>query len=110
MRKLAIFLFSFSAVIFAANYLLPLTSLLWLAAALSLLGLLVLLRKQEWLLAFALLFLGGAFGCLRYYIHAQTTLEPALKLDGQSLEIEGRITDYPQIYDNSSRVELVLTG
>ena len=110
MRKLAIFLFSFSAVIFAANYLLPLASLLWLAAALSLLGLLVLLRKQEWLLAFALLFLGGAFGCLRYYIHAQTTLEPALKLDGQSLEIEGRITDYPQIYDDSSRVELVLTG
>ncbi len=110
MRKLAIWLFSFSAAIFSANYLLPLSSLLWLAAGFSLACLLILSRRQNWLLAFALACFGLSAGCLCFYLHAQTTLVPASRLSGESLEIEGRVIAYPQIYEDYSRVEIVLTG
>lgn len=110
MRKLAIAAFSFSAAIFAANTILPLGSLLWLAAVLALLACALLLLRQKWLLGVLLALFGCAAGLLCFSIHAQRTLLPALALDGQTVSIQGRVTAYPQIYDDYARVEMVLEG
>lgn len=110
MRKLAIFAFSFSGAIFAANYLLPLACLWWLAGIFALLGLFLLLCRQKWLLGLVLAMLGCAAGLLCFFLHAQRTLVPAQQLDGQILEIQGQVTAYPQIYEEYCRVELVLEG
>ena len=88
MRKLAICLFSFSAAIFAANYLLPAAWLLWLAAGFALACILILLFRQDWMLGFALICFGISAGCLCFSVHAMITMTPSARLDGKTLEIE----------------------
>ena len=110
MRKLAITAFAFSLAVFCAHYLLPLSALLWLAAALALLGALLLTRKQKWLLGLILAAFGLAAGFLCYFVHAQGTILKAVNLDGETCEIRGRLLGYVQNYDGYSRVELSLEG
>ena len=110
MRKLAICLYSFSAAIFAANYLLPAAWLLWLAAGFALACILILLLRQDWMLGFALICFGISAGCLCFSVHAMITMTPSARLDGKTLEIEGRVLAYPQVYDNYTRVEIRLSG
>lgn len=110
MRKLAICCFSFSAAVFAANYVLPLSCLLWLAGAFALAGLLLLLLRQKWLLGLVLCLFGLAAGCLCFTLHAHRTLIPAAELDGRTVDICGKLVAYPRVYDRYCRAEILLTG
>lgn len=110
MRRLAICCFSFSAAVFAANYALPISSLCWIAGALAAAGILLLLRREKWLLGFALCLFGLAAGLLCFFLHAQRSLVPAAELDGQTLEIRGKLLSYPRCYDRYARAEILLTG
>ena len=95
-RKLAITALSFSAAIFAADYLLPLSLLPWLAGAFALLALLLLLRRRRWILGFGLAALGLALGFGSFFLHAQRSLVPALQLDGETRSVSGEVCSYPQ--------------
>lgn len=106
LRKLAIWAFSFSAAVFAAYYVLPLSALLWLALGFALAALLLLLCRQKWLQGFLLASAGLAVGFLCYALHAQFTLVPAVDLSGKTLEIRGEVCAYPQVGPGYSRVLL----
>ena len=106
MRKLAIAALSFSAAIFAANYLFPLNILPLLAAVFALLGALLLFARRRWLLGLLLAVFGVAFGCFAYWLHAQFSLLPAIRSDGTTLELQMRVLDYPQELSHSTRLRV----
>ena len=108
MRKLAIACFSFSAAVFLSCYLLHISVLPWLAAGFALCGLLLFLSGQRWLRGFVISAFALAFGFLLFFLHARSTLSPALSLDGETLEIRGEVCAYPQIYEDYARVEICL--
>lgn len=96
--------------IFAADFLLPLSLLPWLAGALALTALLLLLTRKRWILGFGLTALGLALGFGSFFLHAQRSLVPALQLDGETRIITGEVCSYPQSYETYSRVELRIGG
>ena len=110
MRKCAIASLAFSAAVFACAYLLPLAFLPWLAAAFALLGFLLVRSRQRWLLGFTIAFFALSCGFLCFFLHAQMTMVPAAKLDGETLQIRGEVCDYPQVYEDYSRLELRLSS
>lgn len=110
MRKLAIASLSFSAGIFAANYILPLRALPFAAAALILLGIALLFLKRRWLLIFELAAVFAALGCVAFFVKAQFTTVAADKLNGQTYIIQCRIIDYPKVYDDYARLDVRLCG
>ena len=68
------------------------------------------LGRHRFLLGLVLALLGCAAGLLCFYLHAQRTLVPSSAFDGETVTIQGRVTDYPQVYEAYARVELVLEG
>lgn len=110
LRKCAIASLAFSAAVFACAYLLPLAFLPWLAAAFALLGFLLVRSRQRWLLGFTIAFFALSCGFLWFFLHAQMTMVPAAKLDGETLQIRGEVCDYPQVYEDYSRLELRLSS
>lgn len=110
LRKLAIGALAFSAAIFAADYWLPVGSLLWLALGFALLSLLLALTRRRWLLGFTIAAAGLALGFCCFFIHAQRTLLPARELDGQTLTVTGEVCSYPVVSEGYSRLELRLSG
>ena len=108
MRVLAIMALAFSAAVFLADYLLPLS---WLPAAALLFAALagaILLPRRRWLRGFALLAMGLALGFGCFWLHAQRTSVPAARLDGQACRIRAQITDWPQNYERYTRVSIRL--
>ena len=110
MRKLAITAFSFSAAIFAANYLIPLSWLFWLGSGFLGCALLLLLARRRWMILFVLSLFGLAAGCFCYAFHAQRTTLQVLSLDGETEEIRAQVLEYPRVYEEYCRVEVRLTG
>ncbi|MGI5976498.1 MAG: DNA internalization-related competence protein ComEC/Rec2 [Candidatus Limivicinus sp.] len=110
MRKLMIAALSFSAAVFAANYFLPLSSLVPLAAAAALIAVLLLFIGRKWLRGFEISLFGLAFGFLIFFAHARCTAVPAESLDGETREINAVILDYPADYDKYCRAEIRLRG
>ena len=110
MRKLATGALSFSAAIFAANYILPLGSCLWLAAILFALGLSLFLFRRKWLLGFEIGLISAALALIVFSVHASATHLAAKELDGAEMEIEAVVLDYPRVYDDYCSVNIRLTG
>lgn len=108
MRKLAITAFSFSAAVVAANYLLPLAALWWLAGGFALLGLFLLLPRRKWMLGFVLCAFGLSAGFLCFGLHAQHSLVPSRALDGETREITAKLLEEPRVYEEYCRVEVRL--
>ena len=100
MRKLAAGALSFSAAIFAANYVLPLSFCLPLSAFCLVLGLSLLIFRRKWLLGFEIGFVSAAVALGVFSLHASCTHLPAKELDGAELEIEATVLDYPRVYDD----------
>lgn len=110
MRKLAVAAISFSAAVFAANYILPLSLLPILAVLMIAFGAVLLLFKRRWLLLFELIFVFAGFGLGIFALNAAVKSAPASRLDGQTVEIECRLLDYPKVYDDYARLDVVLVG
>lgn len=110
MRKLATAAISFSAAVFAANYILPLSVLPYVAAVLVLAGIGLMLFKRRWLLLFELIFLFFGFGLAVFAVNAGIKSAPVAALDGRTLMIECRVLDYPTVYDDYARIDVRLVG
>ena len=110
MRKLAAAALSFSAAVFAANYILPLSWLIAAALILSAAALVLLTFRRKWLLGFEIGLFAAALGLAVFFIHAQFTAVPAKSLDSQELLIEAKLLDYPRVYEDYCSVEVKLTG
>lgn len=108
-RKLAVLSSGFAAAVFAAHYLVP-NDVLWLfiaaSAALAAISLAVkgLTGKR---LALAALGLLCGFGC---YLHSSlTVLVPCEELDGETVCVSARVTDFPERLDYCDRLYVRFT-
>lgn len=111
MRKLAIIASSFSAAVFAANYLLPDSALIIIALALAILGaVLCLFAKKRPVRMAAAMLISAALGLALFSVHSSRTGAPAKALDGQTLALGATVLDYPVIYDDYCRVEVRFDG
>ena len=110
MRKLAWAALPFAAAIFLAQYLLPAKGLPYLSAALLLVSPLAFLcrGKTRWLLLSVCLAAAVGFGWCWLFDAWRTG--PCEELAGKDLFIQAHVTEYPQVYDSYSRVEVRLDG
>lgn len=106
MRKLAVAALSFSAAVFAANYILEPNSLPIIAAVFSILGIALIFRREKWLRGIIISFIAIAVGLGWFYAHYWLTTVPAHKLDGEELYITGKVLEYPREYDDYCRVKI----
>lgn len=110
MRRLATGAIAFSAAVFAANYVLPLGSLLICAAVMAALGALLLLSRRRWLRGVEIAMFAAALGLTVFALHARRTAIPARELDGQTVTIDATLLDYPDVYSGYCRAEVRLGG
>ncbi len=110
MRKLATAALAFSAAVFAANYILPSVWAPVCAAALAVLGAVLLAFRRKWLRGLVIALLGMALGLGWFSAHALLTKVPAAELDGKTREITARLLEYPQTYDTYCRALVRLEG
>lgn len=106
MRKLAVAALSFSAAVFAANYILAPKYLPVIAVVFSVLGIALIFRREKWLRGIIISLLAIAVGLGWFYAHYCLTTVPAHKLDGDKLYITGKVLEYPQEYDDYCRVRI----
>ena len=107
-RKLATGCLAFSAAVFAANYILPVGLLPLLALPLAAFGAGLLVMRRKWLRSIIISLIAFALGLSCFYIHYQRTTVPAKALDGQTLEVTGRLLEYPTAYDDYCRGRILL--
>jgi len=110
MRKLATGAVSFSAAIFAANYILVSADLLLLAGALGLVGLVLALLRRKWLKRITIILFSVALGFACFAVHSKNTLGKIEEFDGQIHKVEARILTYPDVYDDYCRLEVRITS
>lgn len=111
MRKLALTAVSFSAAIFAANYILPRGSLTVIAGILAVTGIgLAFVRGKIWVKRTVIVCLGAAVGLGCFSLHCLMTTDRAKELANQKTELSARVLSYPIQYDDYCRVEVRLTG
>ena len=109
MRKLAIAAASFSAAIFAANYILPVKWLIVPAVIFALTGgALALLREKRPGCLLIVLF-SLSLGFLNYYVQYEFTSAAAQEMDGRRVKLSARITSYPVEYAGCCKLEAVPT-
>ena len=110
MRILARAALAFSAAVFAANYILPLSWAPPLAVALAILGALVAALRRRWLRGVVVMLIAAACGLGLFDFHAQRTTVAAEGLDGEIRQITARVLEYPQDYGDYSRARVRLSG
>lgn len=108
MRILARAALAFSAAIFAANYLLPLSWLLYAAVFLLALSAGLLLFHRKWLRGVSLCLLFFGLGLAYFQWHWSQTLAKAEACDGETYTVYGELTAYPEIREGYCRLELRL--
>lgn len=110
MRVLARAAMAFSAAIFAANYLLPLSWLLYGAVFAALLSAGLLLPRRKWLRGISLCLLFFGIGLVYFQWNHSRTVSGAQAFDGGTYTVYGELTRYPEMYDSYCRLELRLLG
>lgn len=110
MRRLATGAAAFSLAVFAANYVLSYSCLIWCAAAIAALGLGLAFAKRRWLILPEIALISCALGLAVFALYSAHTALPASALSGQTRHIEGMLLDYPEEYDDYCRVTLRLSG
>ena len=110
MRVLARAAVAFSAAVFTANYLLPLSWLLYAAVFSALLAAGVMLLQRKWLRGVSLCLMFFGIGLAYFHCYYARTVARAEAFDGGTYAIYGELTDYPEIHDGYCRLELRLLG
>lgn len=110
MRVLAVGAGAFSVAVFAANYILPMNTLIPLALALAALGTVLLFARRRWLRGAIIASFALSLGLGVFYAHSMRTTAPARELSGQTVELDAVLLDYPIEYDSYCRAEIRLTG
>ena len=106
MRKLAWGCGAFAAGVYLAVFLLPPTALIWLVGGFGVLGCLLSGRRR---LRMRLLCWGMALGVLACAVQEHFILKPAETLAGETLTVSARVLEYPEFYDDYSRVTVRLS-
>lgn len=110
MRVLASAALSFSAAIFAANYIFKLSALPVIAGVLLLCGLLLIIPRRRWLRGIVAGLIAAGLGLFWFYGHYMLTSAPAHAADGTEGEVHGRVLDYPVVYDDYCRLRIKAEG
>ena len=100
MRKLAIGALSFSFAVFVSCYLLPVKAIPYLAIFFLCIGIFLLFKKRRWLRAVVISLFALSFGLGCFYFKYNSTVLSAHTLDGQTMEISGKLLEYPIKGDN----------
>ena len=110
MRILARAAIAYSAAIFAANYLLPLPWLLYVALLSALVAAGLMLPGRKWLRGLSLCLVFFSLGLTQFQCYHARTVARAEACDGGIYTICGQLTAYPAVYDGYCRLELRLLG
>lgn len=111
MRKLATAAISFSAAVFASNYLLNEGWMLGLLIACLILSALSgLFLRREPRLRCLLIFIAASVGFGVFYAGYQLHTVPAHSVDGEKLTVSATALDYPERYDDYSRLKVNITS
>lgn len=110
MRKLATAALSFSAAVFAANYILPVGWLIVPAVLSAVLGAALTALRRKWLRGVVIALLAFALGLLDFYVQYQLSFGRAEALSGQERTVELRLLSYPRDYGEYCRAEAVITS
>ena len=105
MRKLAIAAFSFSAAVFAANYLLSRQSVLYAAILCALAGAAVLAMRLKSLRAPVIAFFAATAGLVVFAVHYDLTVEKAHLLSGRTGKMSFVLLASPEEHENYTSVE-----
>lgn len=108
MRKLATAALAFSVAVFAANYILPVGWLPYLALIFGAVGAALLCMRRKWLRGIIIALLGFGVGLGVFYIHYLRFSLPAQELDGETREISGKLLEYPQVYEDYCRARILV--
>ena len=106
MRKLAMVAGSFSAAIFAANYIIPVESISPIAVLAVAAGLicLVVCRRKAKIIPWMILFL--SLGLFWFHFHNQNTVAQVQQYAGKTRNVSVKILNYPEVYDDYCRLEV----
>ena len=110
MRKLATAALAFSAAVFLANFILPVS---WLAVGATICALLsasLALSRRKWLRPAVIVLLFFALGLLEYNVYTSLTIDRARAFSGQTRDVRGTVLDYPDIYDSYARLRIRITS
>lgn len=110
MRKLATAAVAFSVAVFVSHYLVPPDFYFVCAALCALLALAALFMKGDTRTRVLLIFLSAAVGFTVSYVSYQYKILPARDLSGAEESVRARVTDYPEIHDSYSTINVKLTG
>ena len=110
MRRLATAALAFSAAVFLANFVLPVSWLAASAACCALLSAALALTRRKWLRPAVIVLLFFALGLLEYSVYARLTLDRARDYSGQTRDVCGTVLDYPDIYDSYARLRIRITS
>ena len=110
MRKLATAALAFSAAIFLANFILPVSWLTTATAICALLSAALALTRRRWLRPVVIVLLFFSFGLLEYSVYSSLTIDRARKYSGQTRDVHGTVLDYPDIYDSYARLRIRITS
>ena len=108
MRRLATAALAFSAALFLANYILPASWLLPLAAASALPGFGLLLPRRRWLRPLVIALVFFALGLAEFSVYSRLTAERAEAYVGQTREVTGVVLEYPDVNEGYCRLRVRL--
>ena len=110
MRKLASAALAFSAAVFLANFILPMSWLATSAAVCALISAALALTRRKWLRPAVIVLLFFALGLLEYSVYTRLTLDRAQDYSGQTRDVRGTVLDYPDVYDSYARLRIRITS
>ena len=105
MRKLAIAAFSFSAAIFAANYIFTRETALYAALVCALLGAAVLGVRLKSLRGLVIAFFAASIGFGVFALHYDLTVKKAHTIAGETREYSFVLLESPRVYESYTSVE-----
>ena len=108
MRRLATAAFSFSAAVFAANYIFGRGASLYAAAVCALLGGVLLAFRLRLLKRAVIAVFAASIGFLCFSLHYDLTVGKARDLSGETIETFFYVTDYPKTGANYTKAEVRL--
>lgn len=108
MRKLATAAISFSAAVFAANYIVPFEWLIIPAIIIAAVGATLFIASKNTLRLTAAALIFFAMGLVCFYLHSNATTQRAAQFDGQLCYVKTKILTYPEIHDDYCRFEVQL--
>ena len=110
MGKLVWAAIGFSAAALGAEYFLPVTGLPYLAAALALISPAALLLRKRYRRPVMTLMLAAAAGLGWWWGYYELRVAPCEALAGQDIRVTARVTEYPQVSEDYTRVTVRITG